>query len=152
MQTIFLQFRKIFSGAGSKLAKSPRIASRIRKKRAAATTRHFGQSRFRPLPVLPCTLTGYLPDKRQSQAPEMPIRFPAQISCQPRLSFWDAAAAKNRTMPPIQPLARKLPRIARQLFPAGSTKQAAHPAAALTGFFIAKSGYRSLYCHLPPIY
>ena len=55
-------------------------------------------------------------------------------------------------MPPTQPLARKPPRIARQLFPAGSTEQAAHPAAALTGFFIAKSGYRSLYCHLSPIH
>ena len=152
MQTIFLQFRKIFSAAGSKLAKSPRIASRIRKKRAAAATRYFYQSRSRPQPVLPCIPTGYLPDKRQSPAAEMPRYFLEQISCPTRLSFWGAAAAGSRTMPPIQPLARKLPRIARQLFPAGSTEQAAHPAAALTGFFIAKSGYRSLYCHLSPIH
>ena len=151
MQPVFSKFRKIFSSGESKYAKYPRLASRIRKKRAATAARNFCRSRSRPRPAPLYSPDGYPPDKCQNSTPEKPRYCQAQTSCLPRLSTSGAAAAESRTTLPAQHPARRHRQNIRQPPAAVSTEQTAHPAAALTGFFIAQGGYRPLHSHLTAI-
>ena len=152
MQPIFLFFLKIFSAAGSKPAKYPRITSKIRKKRAAAAARNFCRSKYLLPPVRRYNLDEYPPDKYRSPAPEMPRCCQAQTGCLPALSFSVAAVAKNRTRSPESPPIHNWTQSIWQPLPAASTEQTADPAAALTGFFIAKGGYRPFHSHLTAIH